>query len=89
MQESVENSPNVHTQGFIIKICYSGVSAWSRLFLDGLTNGHFATGNPSVAKYTLMSLSGNYVKSKEEIQLQKLKEDFEKVVSILEEDIKI
>jgi hypothetical protein len=38
MQESVENSPNVHTQGFIIKIFYNGVSAWSRLFLDGLTN---------------------------------------------------
>jgi hypothetical protein len=40
MQESVENIPNVHTQCFIIKRFYNGVSAWSRLLLDGLTNGH-------------------------------------------------
>jgi hypothetical protein len=83
MQESVENSPNVHTQGFIIKRFYHGLSAWSKVFLDGLTNGHIATGDPS-----LMSLFGNHGKTKEEIKLQQLKEDLEVVVSNLQEAIK-
>jgi hypothetical protein len=47
MQENVENSPNVHTQSSIIKRFYNRISAWGRIFLDGLTNGHFATSDPS------------------------------------------
>jgi hypothetical protein len=89
MQESVENSLNVHTQGFILKRFYNGVSAWSRLFLDGLTNEHLATDDPSFAKYTLMSLFGNHGKRKEQIKLQQFKEDLEKVVSNLQETIKV
>jgi hypothetical protein len=59
MQENVGNIPNVHTRSSIIKSFYNGVSAWSRIFIDGLTNGHFAIGDPSFAKYTLVSLFGN------------------------------
>jgi hypothetical protein len=69
MQQNVENSPNVHTQSSIIKSFYNGTSAWGRLFLDDLTNGHFAMGDPSFAKYTLVSLFGNHGKTKEEIKL--------------------
>jgi hypothetical protein len=65
MQENVENSPNIHTQGVIIRSFYNGISAWARLFLNSLTNGHFVTGDPSFANYTLMSLFGNYGKTKE------------------------
>jgi hypothetical protein len=57
--------------------------------LDALTYGHFATINPSFLKHTLMSLFGNHGKTKEEIKLQQLKEDLEKVVSNLQEAIKI
>jgi hypothetical protein len=85
-QESVESSPNMHIQGFIKK---NGVSAYSRFFLDGLTNGHFAMGDPSFAKYNLMSLFGNHGKTNEKIKLQQFKEDLEKVVSNLQEAIKI
>jgi hypothetical protein len=70
MQENVEDRPNVHTQSSIIKSFYNGTSAWGRLFLDGLTNGHFSNGDPSFAKYTLVSLFKNYCKTKEEIKLQ-------------------
>jgi hypothetical protein len=63
---------------FHYKRLFNGVSTWFRLFLDGLTNGHFATGDPSFAKYTLMSLFRNHGKTKEEIKLQKLKEKLEK-----------
>jgi hypothetical protein len=64
MQENVENSPNVHTQSSVIKRFYDGTSAWVRFFLDGLTNGHFATGDPSFIKYTLVNLFRNYGKTK-------------------------
>jgi hypothetical protein len=40
-----------------------------------LTDGHFATGDPSFAKYTLVSLLGNYGKTKEEIKLQQFKKN--------------
>jgi hypothetical protein len=75
MQENIENSPNVNTLSSIIKIFYNGPSAWGRVFLDGLTNGHFATSDPSFAKYTLVSLFGNCGKTKEEIELQQFKEE--------------
>jgi hypothetical protein len=65
MQENVENSPNIHTQGVIIRSFYNGISAWGRLFLDSLTNGHFIMGDPSFANYNLMSFFGNYGKTKE------------------------
>jgi hypothetical protein len=35
-----------------------------KLFLDGLTNGHFAIGDRSFAIYTLISLFRNYGKTK-------------------------
>jgi hypothetical protein len=88
MQENVENSPNVHTQGSIMKSFYNKISAWGRLFLDGLTNGHFATGDPSFAKYTLVSLFKNHGKTKEEIKLQQFKEELEEVANKLQEAIK-
>jgi hypothetical protein len=88
MQENVENSPNVHTQSSIIKSFYNGISSWDILFLDGLTNGHFAIGDPSFAKYTLISLFGNHGKTKEEIKLQKFKEELEEVANKLEEAVK-
>jgi RNA recognition motif-containing protein len=69
MQENVRNSPNMHTEGSIIKSFYNGISNWDRIFLYGLTNGHFSTGSPSFEKYTLASLFGNYGKTKEEIKL--------------------
>jgi hypothetical protein len=88
MQENVGNSPNVHTQSSIIKSFYNGISAWGRIFLDGLTNGNFATGDPSFAKYTLVSLFGNYGKTKDEIKLQQFKEELEEVANKLQEAIK-
>jgi hypothetical protein len=88
MQENVGNISNVHTQSSIIKSFYNGVSAWGRIFLDGLTNGHFVTGDPSFAKYTLVSLFGNYGKTKEDIKLQQFKEELEEVANKLQEAIK-
>jgi hypothetical protein len=88
MQENVGNSPNVHTQSSIIKRFYNRVSDWGRIFLDGLTNGHFVTGDPSFAKYTLVSLFGNYGKTREEIKLQQFKEELEEVANKLQEAIK-
>jgi hypothetical protein len=88
MQQNVENRSNVQTQGIILKNFYNGVSAWARLFLDGLTNGYFAMGDPSFAKYALLSLFGNHGKTKEEIKLEHFKEELEKVVSNLQEAIK-
>jgi hypothetical protein len=79
MQENLGNIPNVHTQSSIIKSIYNGISAWGKIFLDGLTNGHFSTGDPSFARYTLESLFGNYGKTKEEIKLQQFKEKLEEV----------
>jgi hypothetical protein len=88
MQENVGNSPNVHTQSSIIRSFYNGISAWGKIFLDGLTNGQFSTGDPSFAKYTLESLFENYGKTKEEIKLQQFKEELEEVVNKLQEAIK-
>jgi hypothetical protein len=59
----------------MIKSFYIGTSAWGRLFIDGWTDGHFATGDPSFAKYTLVSLFRNYGKTKEEIKLQQFKKN--------------
>jgi hypothetical protein len=84
MQENVGNSRNVHTQSSIIKSIYNGISAWGKIFLDGLINGHFSTGDPSFAKYTLESLFGNYGKTKEEIKLQQFKEELEDVANKLQ-----
>jgi hypothetical protein len=58
----------MHTQGVIMKSFYNGTIDWARLFLDGLTNRHFATGDPSFTKYTLIILFENYGKTKEEIK---------------------
>jgi hypothetical protein len=88
MQENVENSPNMHTQSSIIKSFYNGISAWGRLFLDGLTNGHFATRDPSFAKYTSVSLFRNHGKTKEEIKLQQFMEELEEISNKLQETIK-
>jgi hypothetical protein len=88
MQDNVGNSPNMHTQSSIIESFYNGVSAWGRIFLDGLNNGHFVTGDPSFAKYTMVSLFGNYGKTKEEIKLRQFKEELEEVANKLQEAIK-
>jgi hypothetical protein len=75
MQENVENSPNMHTKSSIIKSFYNGINAWGRLFLDGLTNGHFATGDPSFAKYTLGCLFGNYGKTRRKSSFNNLRKN--------------
>jgi hypothetical protein len=87
MQENVGNSPNMHTQSSIMKSFYNGISPWGRIFLDGLTNGHFSTGDQYLAKYTLVSLFGNDGKTKEEIKLQQFKEELEEVANKLQEAI--
>jgi hypothetical protein len=78
----------MHTQSLIIKSFYNGISAWGRIFINGLTNGHFSTGDPSFAKYTLVSLFGNYGKTKEEIKLQQFNKELEEVANKLQEAIK-
>jgi hypothetical protein len=78
MQENIENSPNMHTQGVIIKSLYNGVSAWARLLLDGLTNGQLATGDPSFAKYTLLSLFGIVVRQREKLSFNNSKKIWKK-----------
>jgi hypothetical protein len=58
-----------------MKSFYNGISAWGRIFLDGLTNGHFSTGDPSFAKYTLVSLFGNYVRLRRKLSFKNLRKN--------------
>jgi hypothetical protein len=78
MQENVGNSPNMHTQGSIIKSFYNGVSAWGRIFLDGLTNGHFATGDPSLANILWQACLEIMVRLKRILSFNNLKENYKK-----------
>ena len=88
MLDIVERCPTKHTQGFIIRRFYGGISAWSRLFLDALTKGCFVMSDAYFTTLILKNLFGNHCKTREECKFDKLKGELEKIVSNLQEAIK-
>ena len=61
-----------HTPAALIRNFYNGLNGWSKCFLDSLTNGNFASGNPSHANNLMENLFGNSIETKEETGIRQL-----------------
>ena len=79
-----ENGVNKHTPAALIRNFYNGLDGWSKCFLDSLTNGRFASGNPSHANNLMENLFGKSIETKEEIGIKLLKFSLERATSALQ-----
>ena len=61
-----------HTPAALIRNFYNGLNGWSKCFLDSLTNGNFASGNPPHANNLMENLFGNSIETKEETRIRQL-----------------
>ena len=68
-----KNGVNKHTPATLIRNFYKGLDGWLKCFLDSLTNGRFASGNPSHANNLMENLFGNSIETKDEIGIKQLK----------------
>ena len=73
MKDINKNGVNKHTPATLIRNFYNGLDGWSKCFLDSLTNGRFASGNPSHANNLMENLFGSYIETKDETGIKQLK----------------
>ena len=75
-----KNGVNKHTPATLIRNFYSGLDGWSKCFLDSLTHGRFASGNPSHANNLMENLFGSSIETKDETGIKQLKVSIDKSI---------
>ena len=66
IKDTSKNGVIKYTPATVIRNFYKGIDGWSKCFLDSLTSGKFASGNPSYANNLMENLFGNSIESKYE-----------------------
>ena len=77
-----------HTPAALIRNFYNGLNGWSKCFLDYLTNGNFASGNPSHANNLMENLFGNSIETKEETGIRQLQVSMDRSILNLQTYVK-
>ena len=73
IKDTSKNGVIKYTPATVIRNFYKGIDGWSKCFLDSLTSGKFASGNPSHANNLMENLFGNSIESKYETGIKQLK----------------
>ena len=87
IQEIATKSTCRYAPHTILTRFHDGLDTWSKLFVDRLAYGRFATGNPHFANTIMINLFGNPRKTREETEFQLLKESLNKTIVNLNEVI--